>query len=205
MTDPSCDTVGPLLVDYSDGQLPEAESARVAAHLAECPRCRSELASLERSLELARYLWDEAAARAPSTDSGGLSTRRVTRRTRAAVAVAACAMLLLLAAGAWWLVRGGRPSEDDPIRVAVPVPPTGQAEEPPPVAPAEDRDIDAVIARAGRAAELAASVRLMATQPGLQPFRQRAEHYLARTYRDTPAGDEAATRIGAGANKEPES
>ncbi|HUT90695.1 MAG TPA: zf-HC2 domain-containing protein [Thermoguttaceae bacterium] len=80
MSSQSCDTVRELLVDYCDGELSAAEAGRVAAHLPDCPNCRAELRMLERSIELARSVWHESAARAPSRAAGGFWSAATRRR-----------------------------------------------------------------------------------------------------------------------------
>ncbi len=226
MSSQSCDTVRGLLVDYSDGELSAAEAGRVAAHLAECPECRSELRLLERSLELARSVWHESAARAPSRLPGGLRSHRDRSPKQAAVAVVACVATGLLAAGAWWLWQARPGGERDPAELAAPLErptsqpvspgresptkgaPARETEESAPAPPSEDPDVETLIARVGRAAPLAASAELLAAPPGREPYGAQADRYLAEVYRGTPAGDRAATRVGPRANeanKEPES
>jgi len=148
------------------------------------------------------------------------------RRTQAAVAVVACVAAVLLAAGSWLFWHALPGGELDPTKLAAPLEhPASQpvsrgrksptilstateTEESPPAPPSEDPDVETLIARVGRAARLAASAELLAAHPGLEPYRARADRYLAEVYRGTPAGDRAATRVGPRANeanKEPES
>jgi hypothetical protein len=253
------------LVDYSDGELSEAEAGEVMTHLAECPECRAELRMLQRSLELARSVWQNSAAQSvlekcaetapvhprdkwaetpprplggklaqtpprPSREDWGegfLAGIRDPRRIQAAVGLAACvAAVLLAAAGAWlfWHGRSGR--ELDQTELAAPLErpagrpvspakqpstrdrPVRQTDRSPVSGASEDRDVEALIARAGRAARLAAAAELLAAQPGLEQIGAEADRYLAEAYRGTPAGDQAATRVGpraTEANKEPKS
>ena len=60
----------------------------------------------------------------------------------------------------------------------------GHTADDPPVedTPIEDIDIEAFIARQERSARLAASIELMAAQPGLDKYKDQAERYLAETY-----------------------
>jgi hypothetical protein len=60
-----------------------------------------------------------------------------------------------------------------------------------PQQPADEIDIEALIAREGRSARLAAAARLLAAQPGLQEYAQQAQRYLAETYGGTAAVDGA--------------
>lgn len=98
-----------VLVAWLDGELPAAESARAAEHVARCTACGREAALLRESGDLiarmerreatagfeARVL---AAARAPAP-RGRLASLRGWR------AAAAAAVLLAAAAGAAWLAR----------------------------------------------------------------------------------------------------
>jgi len=203
MTSQSCETVRELLVDYSDGELPQADSQRVTAHLAECSGCRSELHLLEHSLELARAVWRESAARAPSR--GTCPVDRRPRPIPAAAVMVACVAVLTVAVGTWFFLRIGPRAEVDQVELAGPAEPSREPEEPAAGPPAEDIDVDAMIARAGRAARLAAAAELLATQPGLERYREQTEQYLAKAYRGTPAGDRAALKVNSLPKKEPES
>jgi anti-sigma factor RsiW len=221
MTLPKCETASELLVDYCDGRLPPAEAARVAAHLAECGRCRSQLALLDRSLVLAREIWQEAADEATLPDldlpHSQRSRRRSRGRGRAMAIAAACVAAVLLTVGSWSLWRMKSVDKVNPADVAssrqLPEKTDEPRSVPPPISPGEhgdanagdDVDVASLIARAGRAARLAASAELLATQPGLEQYREDTERYLAETYRGTPAGDRAARRIGTIPHKEPES
>lgn len=179
MSDRSCHTIGDLLVPYCDGELPDREADRVAAHLAECPGCRSELRLLERSLEAAKAVWRESAARAPMP--GALPVRPGRRRIAAAACVgaacvaAACIVLLWWTAGDRPFSRRGPGSETARTEVPYGVEEVEAVE-------VEQMDVEAIIAREARAARLAVSVELLASQPGLDEYRDQAAEYLAETY-----------------------
>jgi hypothetical protein len=226
MADNSCNSILELLVEYTDGDLPADQSRRVADHLAGCPDCRAELRVLERSLELAREVWHESAAGAPTTTSPQWPERSLqkewcatasseavpshvpaeallaskqwhTRRLiRAAACVAVCAVVLLLTAGPWlFSLRQRRQDVGGPAEVVQSVPQQ----------PAEEMDIEALIAREGRSARLAAAARLLAAQPGLQEYARQAERYLQEAYRGTAAVNGALPPPPSHPNKEPES
>ena len=192
MSDKSCDPTAELLVQYADGELSDDDSLRVAEHLARCPDCRAEVRLLRRSLGLAREVWQESAAcaSAPGTASAkqwhtlarGTAgrTRRDRRRVYAAACLAMCVALLLLAAGPWLFSHWKARSE-----VAIPE----RVQQPDDTPPAEAIDVEALIAREVRSARLAASARLLATQPGLEQYHREAERYLAETYSGTAAVD----------------
>jgi len=226
-----CDRLADLLVDYADGELPEPDRRRVADHLASCADCRAERELLSRSLELARSVWQEAAAEAaapcPPVTAGEGSPTRVShysgmfghsvpllrrssvllnsvallalrqavarggekcglRSLRRVAAVAACAVVVLAAVGSWlaWRPRGGGETASvqqagasgGPEESAVKPSPAGET------APEEDLDVEAILAREQRAARLAATVALLATEPSLKEYKDRAERYLLETY-----------------------
>lgn len=92
-----------------------------------------------------------------------------------AACAAACIVLLWWTAGDRVFSRLGPEGE------------TARSQVPPPVqesdrANVEQIDVEAMIAREARAARLAVSVRLLASQPGLEQYRDQAAEYLAETY-----------------------
>jgi anti-sigma factor RsiW len=230
MNDRSCDAIAELLVGYADGELPADEARRVADHLAGCPGCRAELRLLERSLELARDVWHESAARAPTALSLLCATasaeavpsptrqeallvskqwhtpqavssrtglgRTARHRVFVAACLVACVVVLLLVAGP--RLVSVRPSHQE---VALPQ----QTHQRVPPQPAERIDLEAMIAREGRSARLAAAARMLAAQPGLEQYAREAERYLAEVYRGTAAVDGALPPSPSHRNKEPES
>ena len=98
MNSHSCKSVNELLVEYADGELPADDARRVAAHLAECPECREELRLLERSLDLARTIWQQSASELSLPAALPVRPGRRWLRPAACVAVAA---LLMVSAAAW--------------------------------------------------------------------------------------------------------
>jgi anti-sigma factor RsiW len=177
MSHEPCDQIREHLVAYSDGELAGDALGRLEAHLAECPGCRSELDRLERSLDVARSVWQEAAegAAAPAVRAA---------RWRWAAALASAAAVMLVGLGTWAVFPSGRQAQTARH-------PPGEAREAPGRPGREkkgirvdfprldDRDLAAAIAREGRAARLAASIAMLATEPSLEAYRVRAERYLA--------------------------
>ena len=182
MTNQSCESIGELLTAYGDGELAAADARRVAGHLAECPDCRAELQLLGRSLDLAREVWQQSAARAPLPRP--CPARPPRRQFRVAASVAACVAACMLTAGLWLLGRGDAHREIGPI--------AGVEQTDP---PRDDFDVEAFIAREGRSARLAAAVELLATQPELEPYRARAQRYLESTYAGTTPVNGVSTPI----------
>jgi anti-sigma factor RsiW len=58
----TCDERAPVLSAYVDGELGRGERVRLEAHLAECARCREEVARFERLTELLREVAAEDLA-----------------------------------------------------------------------------------------------------------------------------------------------
>jgi hypothetical protein len=179
MNKENCRAIKPLLVDYADGALPTAEFERVAAHLADCPRCREEVRLLHRSLELARALWREEPTVPRSRHTPcAISAEHVSSRVLHYTGAAVCAALLLLAIGLFFFAN--READRLPAPSAGPVQVARQPE-------SEEKDLAAMFDREERAARLAMTVQILAGQPGLEKTRADAENYLRRTYADTQA------------------
>jgi anti-sigma factor RsiW len=162
MTRTSCEELADRIVDYADGELPAQEAQIVARHLSECPRCRQTANDLERSLGLARILWQDnladVAAAAPVRRSW-----KVHRGSLYALAVAAS---VLFAAGVLMLPVLRQSPRDQTIT---------------------PEQIEGQVARVGTAAELLAATRIVAQCEGTESIVQRQYRYILREYADTPA------------------
>jgi anti-sigma factor RsiW len=175
MTTEPCDSWADLLVDYADGELSGSQAAQLEQHLAGCPACRASLARLERSLDLARAVWNESAEVAlPS------AAQATVRERGRRLAVAACVAAMLLAAGIFWFPRSRVPEVHE------------VAQQESGVSPAEEIDLQALVAREAQAARLAASANLLAAEAATAPYGQEALAYLASAYPDTEPGRQAA-------------
>jgi hypothetical protein len=197
MSHEPCDRIREQLVPYSDGELAGDPLGRVEAHLAECPGCRSDLHRLERSLDLARSVWQEAAewVGAPAVWPASRPARAPVAGQpvpwRRAAALAATAAVALVGLGTWALFLPGRQAQTarqhpGETREA-PARPEREEIGPKP-SDADDRDLAAAIAREARAARLAASIALLASEPSLEAYRVRAEQYLAEVDPGRAAG-----------------
>ncbi len=171
MTNESCDSLADLLVDYADRELSQAQAVLIEDHLAHCSACRENLQRLERSLDLARAVWQEAAARP-------VTIRRPVRRSGT---LAACAAGLLVIAGFLYVAREQRPRPDHGTLEAV-------------TDTAETVDFEIVLAREVQAARLAVSAEFLASHSATAPYDRDALVYLASTYPDTEPGRQAARR-----------
>jgi anti-sigma factor RsiW len=177
MTDKTCKSIDELLVAYSDDQLSALDVGRVEAHLAGCPDCREEFRALEQSLEIAQSLWRQSAenANVPKISPAGRSRRKL----RPAVCVAACLVLAAMATVSYVCLSRGNPAA---VEVADPIVPPSVTPDHVEKPVLGNEEIEAVIARQGRIARLRVSAQLLAAQPGLEVYRDRAERYLAETY-----------------------
>jgi len=107
-----CKQVTEKLAEYQLGALDEAEAAAVAEHVAQCARCRAELAALERTAELLEPL---EPASPPRDLWAGVKRRMRPRRATAwdalamrwRPALAVGVALLVLASGLAWLALRG--------------------------------------------------------------------------------------------------
>jgi hypothetical protein len=182
MNSDPCSVIADLLVDFADGELTVEQRHRVADHLSTCPECRADLRLLERSLELAQSVWQQAAVslgqdiasspRALSRMPKATSTGRFLPRGRRAIAacVAACILLLLTASAVWWLPQRRR--DGQPIETIA-----RQTESPSPALTSDS--IDRFISGQARSARLAVVVQILASQPGLESYKANEERYLA--------------------------
>jgi anti-sigma factor RsiW len=182
MTDRDCSRIAERLVEYSDGELSPGESQEVAQHLARCPECQRALRALQRSLELARGIWEEDASAAKGAPA--IRDRGRSGATRVLVALLALAAVALLAAGLYsWRAGVRRPrglstagekqAARNPHRDF-----TGDVRE----KPQADLDVVAFIEREARRAKLLASAQLLGEQPALHEYKLEAEQYLAEAY-----------------------
>ncbi len=181
MTTYPCDEVADRLIDYADGELPNTESAEVAAHLGHCEHCRRQLTALQRSLELARVIWDDNEAEL--TDSHLQSTFRITRpraawRPRRRTAAIAAAVALLVTIG----LHHRTVQQDVPVTV--------QHSESLTV-----RELELQITRVGVAMQLLVAADILAEQPGGEEFACERYRYVAAAYPDTEAALQSKSRL----------
>ncbi|MBN1418509.1 MAG: zf-HC2 domain-containing protein [Planctomycetes bacterium] len=101
----TCEEIRGDLSAYLDGELPSASAAEIERHLAGCPGCREELATLRRVAELVRRLPRETApANLPLRVEASISASAGAARRRAAWAQLAVAATALFAA-IWWALH----------------------------------------------------------------------------------------------------
>jgi len=162
MTRTTCEELADKVVDYVDGELPADEAQIVARHLSECPRCRQTVSDLERSLGLARVIWqdnlEDTAAAAP--------VRRSWKLRRGPFYGLAAAATILLATGSSLLLFVHR----------APQPPALTFEE-----------VQRQVERTGTAAQLLAATRIIAQCEGTGSIVKQQYRYILREYADTPA------------------
>jgi len=158
---PSCEQFVDKLVDYVDGALPEEEAGAVARHLAACERCRQTVSALDRSLGLAKVLWEDNLGDTTAADSS--HARKPQRRVVYCLATAASILLTIGGLTALVLHRN------------VQLPPITYEE------------AKRQVARAGAAAQLLAATHILARCEGTESMVERQYQYILREYADTPA------------------
>ena len=67
-----CDDLGPQMLEYLAGTLPDDELAEIRAHLTQCAACRDEM-------DATAELWDELGRRAGAAPGVGAHARPVRR------------------------------------------------------------------------------------------------------------------------------
>jgi predicted anti-sigma-YlaC factor YlaD len=188
------------LVDYADGLLSPTQRLEIEQHLAQCADCRQHLVRLERSLEIAREIFQQAA----EAVGGDVSARtqcahkRISRVWVAALVSAATILVVLLpqVLRNRGDVDGPDPDRPDALAVAV-IPQTAETDsddrrdtafDQPDAAEGGLQAILAEIERAERRARLMASWELLSTVPELESYAAGAHKYITTTFGDIAAG-----------------
>lgn len=187
--DPTCAAAQEVLVEYLDGELPQAAAEQVRSHLAGCPACRRQAGRLDRSLALLVDTWPaimeaaerHAPQRAARSRVGRPRTWRLTA-VAAGTAAAAVALLLLARPGGQEpsgpVVQNSASVGDDPAQEDA-----RPAAIPQPAAAEEIAEFEAVFARLLDLEDLAArqevSLELLAARPGLETHTAQAAEHLA--------------------------
>jgi len=153
----------------------------------------------------------------PATRHASRNAKRQARRRSALVACVAAGALI--AVGAWlafrpdWVPwprwRGHASAPETHAHASVSMAPEKSAtRHPPPATPhpaaaPEEIDVEEYIAREGRKARLQASIAILATEPSLKEYKERAERYLAEAYPETAPGAQPARAVNEHQNEGP--
>ncbi len=162
MTRTTCEELADRIVDYVDGELPAEEAQIVARHLSECPRCWQTASDLQRSLGLAKAIWEDNLV-PPAAAAPGPQVQKLRRSSYYVVAVAAT---VLLATGSSLLMFFPRAPQSPALTV---------------------EEVQRQVTRAGTAAELLAATRILAQCEGTGSIVKQQYRYILREYADTPA------------------
>ena len=169
MTEFDCN--GDWLLEYADGELSAADSARAELHLATCASCSREVAALKSSREMlsAYFATADAHVRLPSQ-----VVRKVSWNA-AVLALASTAATALLVSLFFFLER----ERGEVVRT---VPPPAEVSAPPVAEqPAED-DVLALISRETQIARLRMASEILAKEPGMNERHLAIEKYLTQAY-----------------------
>lgn len=147
------------LVAYADGDLSRSEVEQIAAHVADCQRCRIMLDALERSLKVTQVIWQTGEAGWPKVPT--LDRRGSTRWSFGPVAAVAASIVLVLSVATVWRLLFW-PNERT---LVVSREPTAA-------------EIEVAANRAALAAQMLAVADLLSSQPG-------GGQYAVRRYNDT--------------------
>ena len=166
-----CEEIAELLVDYSDGELPEEESQIVERHLEKCHDCREYLTDLQQSLDIVQGIWQEGFAGIESVEVSAAGKPRWNRRRK----YTAIAAGLLIAVGI----------------VSVAMQKTFQR--PSDVLTAEQ--VERKISNSASAVRLLATADLLREYDGVKDILSKLYEHIIAMYPDTSAAMEAKTRI----------
>lgn len=177
MNELDCCQTRPLLVEYSDGELPSEQADAIDRHLKGCPECRAQLDRLRASLAFAKEIWAEPVEGllAPMPE------RRPSLRWRRIAMTAAAALLLALFAWQHFAKNGTPQAVEEQPPGSVPIPENAETR--------SEEDLLAWIDRTERCARLRTSMGILECSPSLSSYAEDARRYLATTYGDLPPSD----------------
>ena len=166
----TCEEIREILVDYTDGQLSQSESNKVAEHLGKCKNCRRMLDALQRSLELAEVIWEDGLGTAKEIRIPIPIKARKIRWPRYA-AVAAGILLVVTTSVVWRVLV--RPAKKE-LTFA---------------------EIERRITESASAARLLAAAELLADYPDAKSIVKEQYRYIVDTYPESAAAAKAKLKI----------
>jgi anti-sigma factor RsiW len=164
-----CEDIEQMLVDYTDGQLSQSDSSKVAEHLAKCEECRKILVALQKSLELAGIIWADGLSETENIRIPAAKTRKV--RWSRYVAIAASILVIATASIVWHTLTKPKVSE---LTFA---------------------EIERKISESGNAARLLAAAELLSDNPEAEKIVKQQFQYIVEAYPETTAAAKAKLRI----------
>jgi anti-sigma factor RsiW len=204
----TCEELTDRIVDYVDGELPADEAEIVARHLSECPRCRHTANDLERSLGLARIIWQDNLADTAAAGNGavrgscrGHLGRAVSKASRLRSAGGTPATRFLCPPRHTTNLRHGSlyaVAVAAGILLVVGVLVRPVLRQSPRDEPLAAKEVEGRVARAGLAAELLAATQMLARCEGTESIVERQYEYILRHYADTPAAKAIRADLGSG-------
>jgi anti-sigma factor RsiW len=171
-----CEAFADRLVEYADGELPEAEARSVGDHLKTCPRCQELVDAMNKSLGLTRAIWQDAESR-PADAFRPVERLKARRRSLRWVGLAAAGLLLAIGIQLTWK-QMHRPRPETPV-VKLELTPE-QAE--------------TLAARAGVSAQMLGAAEYLAENGVAELARERLM-YLVDAYPETDAAAVARSRL----------
>ena len=170
MSEHQCQEVFNNLVDYLDAELDGPEAQKAAIHLQECERCQNMAAALEKSLQLAKVIWQDGEKQASPPK------KRLAQISMPALRIAAC-LVLAVGAGVVWR--------------ALSVPVNQGANE------LTIEQIELKAQRAAGAAQDLAVADMYTRQPRLERFARERYAYVIETFPDMEVAKQARSRLNA--------
>jgi predicted anti-sigma-YlaC factor YlaD len=164
------------LVAYADGELSSSEAEQIAAHVADCERCRTILDALERSLHVTQVIWQTGEAQWPKTLSP--NTLKPSPWPYWKVTAVAASILLALGIGLTWRLLS-EPSERPGVMDKEPT----------------AAEIEAAANRAALAAQMLAVADLLFSQPGGEQYAVKRYGDLITSFPETQQSAEARLHL----------
>ncbi len=168
----TCNDIQEMLVDYADGLLPPAESNDVVGHLAECDDCQKVLAALQKSLKLAKIVWEDGLNEAQAIKTPSIpKTVKIHWLRYAAIA----ASILIITAVSVLLCFSKKPEAKQPAL--------------------SFEEIEKNINDSGNAARLLAATELLAQSPQDKEFVEEQYRNIVERYPQTSAAERIKSKI----------
>ena len=165
------------LVDYADDELPDDERAQLCEHLEKCDACRARLEALERSLQLAKLIWQDAEARNPNAHVPSRPKSKVFASPWRLAIAASVLFAVVEFLERHFFHEQGRPSVSKPVQHAT------------------LEEIENHVMRAGLAAQLFATAEVLDKLEGGQAAAEKQYAYITERYSDTEQAGQARRRL----------
>jgi predicted anti-sigma-YlaC factor YlaD len=165
MNQKACQLYEEKLVQYADGELPEAELDSVTDHLKKCPACRQLLHCLQKSMDLTEIVFEQNLA-----SYSELTTSKEPYARQWILSSVAAAILLMIGL-CWWTLQNDKES------------------------PADITQLEQALDQTARAAKLLTAADLLAKYTDQQDLAQDRYRYIVQAFPTTPYASIAQSKL----------